>query len=168
MPGTNTLYGHEDGVSAAGQVNAVLAFFNATKANQHTGLTIFVDGEIEHVDSTNGQVIATENTGAGGTAVGVDASDVLPYATQMLVQLRTGVFFGGRELRGRFFIPGFCEDNSIAGVPSAGILASVQSAATTLVGAAQLAVFSPTKFQWAAVNAAPVWNEWAVLRSRRD
>ena len=168
LPGTNTLYGHEDGVSAADQVAAVLAFVTSVAGTQNDALDIAVDGIVEIVDSTTGQVTGTDDTGAGGSVSGGNGTDLLPTSTQLLVQLRTGVYFGGRELRGRIFLPGFGEDVNTDGRPASTLVSGMQAIVDTLVGDANLAVFSPTKHEWASVHTGVVWDEWAVLRSRRD
>jgi hypothetical protein len=168
LPGTNTIYGHEDGVSAADQVTAVRNFFGAIAGSLKSGLSIQINSVVEIVDSTNGEITGTDDTSAGGTVNGASSQQLLPLTTQALVQLRTGTFFTGRELRGRFFIPGWCETENDAGKPTSGALGLVNTALDTLVGSANLAVFSPTKFQWASVSSAQMWSEWAVLRSRRD
>jgi hypothetical protein len=168
LPGTNTLYAHENGISAADQVAAVLAFYTGLASAFRSGLHIAVDSVVEIVDSTNGQTTGLDDTGAGGTVTGSNSGALLPPSTQLLVRWRTGVFFSGRELRGRTFLPYFTENDNSSGAPSSGLVASVQTAAQTMADDANLAVFSPTKFQWADVSAAQVWNEWAVLRSRRD
>jgi len=168
LPGTNTFYGHEDGVSTHDQVAAVLAFYTSLATTLRSGLHIAVDSVVEHVDSTNGQVTGVEDTGAGGTVSCSNSGAELPWGSSILVRWRTGVFNAGRELRGRSFIPGATQDDTSAGFPSTALIAAVQGPADTLVGAANLAVFSRTHFTWASVNLASVWSEYALMRSRRD
>lgn len=168
LPGTSTIYGHENGTSAAEQVDAVLAFFTSMQSSMVTGMTTTVESIVDIVDSTTGLVTGQDDTGAGGTATGTGGTDPLPFASALLVQLRTGTYFGGRELRGRFFVAGMLEGNSNAGVPSSTSLGIWQGYLDTLLDDGQLAVFSPTKLEWASISSATLWNKWAVLRSRRD
>jgi hypothetical protein len=167
LPGINTIYGHEDGVSAADQVAAVLDFFDGIGTSLNDSMTVAVNDVVEIVDSTNGNITGTDDTGAGGTVTGSNSSEAVPFSTQLCCGLRTGTYFSGRELRGRFFVPGWCESENDQGVPSASLISFVQGKLDTLIGDANLAVFSPTHFQWASVHTGTVMTQWAVLRSRR-
>jgi len=167
LPGTTTLYFHEDGVSTHDQVAAVVTFFNAIKAYLKSGCVVTVNSVAEIIDSTTGLATGLDDTGAGAAVSGTSAGDKLPPSTQALVQWRTGVFFTGRELRGRTFIGALTENENASGLPSSTLTTALTSAATTLLGS-NLAVFSPTKKEWASVTSGLAWSEWAVLRSRRD
>ena len=168
LPGTNTIYGHENGTSAAEQVDAVFAFFTSMGPSINSSMTVTVDPIVDIVDSTTGLTTGQDDTGAGGTVDCSSSTDPLPLATALLVQFRTGTFFGGRELRGRIFIAGMTEGNSTAGKPDASSLAVWQPFVDTLLDDGQLAVYSPTKHEWASMSSATIWTEWAVMRSRRD
>jgi len=167
MPGTTTLYGHENGDSTRDQVEAVGDFLATLTSSLNTDLTATVSGQVELISSTSGDITGVDDTGADVVVEMTDTAAALPYTTQLLVQFRTGVYFSGRELRGRMFIPGFCEDGNLQGVPDPDVVSGVAAAASTMVGHG-FAVYSPSKHQWASISAATVWNEWAVLRSRRD
>jgi len=167
MPGTTTLYGHENGDSTRDQVEAVGDFLTTLVSSLDTRLTATVSGQVEIVSSTSGDITSIDDTGADVVVEMNDSATPLPYTTQLLVQFRTGVYFTGRELRGRMFIPGFCEDGNVDGAPDPDVVSGVAAAASTMVGH-DFAVYSPSKHQWASVSAATVWNQWAVLRSRRD
>jgi hypothetical protein len=132
-----------------------------------TGLVSTTLGAVELIDSTTGQPTGVADGGPDVVTGGNGEGERLPFATQGLCRLRTNTFFGGRELRGRLYIPGLTEDHSDAGVPNANFKTKVQDA-LTLLGESALAVYSPTKHQWATVGATSVWSQWAVLRSRRD
>ena len=169
LPGLSQFYVHAEGSPGEeASADSVLDFFGAIEGSLSDQLTIFVDGNVDHVDSTTGDTVSVVNSGGGGTQTGANSADLLPTATQLLVQWRTAVFFGGRELRGRTFIPGWCVTENDGGVPSAGAISLVHGAATTLFGDINQCVYSPTKHEFADVNSATVWGEWSVLRSRRD
>jgi len=168
LPGTNTLYCHENGISAADQVTAVVDFFTSMGPSINSSMTVTVDGIVDIVNSVTGLTTGQDDTGAGDVIDCSGSTDPLPLATALLVQLRSGVFFTGRELRGRFFIAGMVEGNSTAGRPDASSLAVWQPFLDTLVDDSNLAVYSPTKHEWASVSSATLWTEWAVMRSRRD
>ena len=168
LPGTNTLYCHENGISAADQVTAVVDFFTSMAGSINSSINISVDSIVDIVDSTTGLTTGQDDTGAGAVVDCTGSTDPLPTATALLVQLRTGTYFTGRELRGRFFIAGMLEGNSTGGKPDASSLAVWQPFVDTLVADSNLAVFSPTKHEWASVSTATLWVQWAVMRSRRD
>jgi hypothetical protein len=121
------------------------------------------------VDSTTGDITAltavTSQTGTGGSV-----GDALPYATQGLVRLRTGFFVGGKEIRGRIFIPGLTETDSDIGVPSSFVVGAWNTAVAALIADANsvLLVYSRKHAAGEAVVSGSAWNKWAVLRSRRD
>lgn len=167
LPGTTTLYFHENSHTAADQVDAVKAFWNSLKNNIVTGVNLTVDGTVEIVESDTGDIVGTDATGHGGVIVGTDSADPLPPSVQGLIQWRTGVYVGGREIRGRTFIGCLTETSNTNGVPPSGTIAAWTGYATTMLGSA-LAVYSPTKHQWASVASGNAWGQFAVLRSRRD
>jgi hypothetical protein len=130
-----------------------------------------VRGETEIIDPATGQITGT--TSAADVAVPMSGSgDMLPLTTQALIRWRTGVFVNGREIRGRTFIPGLEEPANAAGRPLGTLPATVQPRIndflTASAGGGGLVVYSPTNGQAAFVNSGSMWNQWAVLRSRRD
>jgi hypothetical protein len=139
--------------------------FNTILANN---LSIQVDSIVDSVDSDTGEVTSSTGVTPHAAIAGGNGSDALPWADQVLVQLRTGVRFGGRELRGRMFIPGFTEEAINDGQVHPTTAAAVQSAAQDLADEADQVVYSPTKREFADVSTTDVWNQFAVLRSRRD
>jgi hypothetical protein len=150
---------------------AVIAFWQAVDNRIVDNATWTVDPTVEVVSTENGQVTGLFD-GTGGTGSGNDAGDPLPPNTQGLIRWRTGDYVGGREIRGRTFIPGAPEAENAAGVPSSSYVSQMQTAASGLLtaaaGAGGLVIWSRTKLQPAAVVSASVWNQWATLRSRRD
>lgn len=107
-------------------------------------------------------------TGVGtGTSGGQVAN-----ATMVLFQWRTGVYKNGRELRGRTYVPGLLSNQVVGGELQ-------PSSATALATAAQEFVDASPGFHiWSRpkngtsgsseqVVSGTVWNELAVLRSRR-
>lgn len=167
--GINRLYFDEAGGTAAQAHAAVTAFWQAVDELMHVDLAFSVEGEVELVDET-GAITGVENTDTVSGA-GANTGDPLPPATQGLVRWRSGLYVGGRELRGRTFIPGISELMSgTNGRPSSGALTVMNVAAGNLIanGTSELRVFSRTKSASATVVAGQAWNQWAQLRSRRD
>lgn len=167
--GISQMYFSEDGGSAADALGAVVDFWAAADDAVHVSTTIRTSGELEVV-SLDGTITGTLAAGDTVTRTGTDDSDPLPPATQALVRWRTGIFTGGREIRGRTFIPSGGEAFSVAGVPGGGRLASLAGAAGSLASDPDsgLVVWSRTHAAQAIVSSAQVAPFFAVLRSRRD
>lgn len=120
---------------------------------------------VEETGEQTGSFVTTPSVGSG-----LASDSILPFATQALVRLFTGAFIGGRQLRGRLFIPGLTEAGSTDGVLSPGTSTTILNAANALASptAPRLAVWSRVNATAVAVGTASVWAQFAVLRSRRD
>lgn len=169
-PYYSNLYFAEEGGTAAQARGAVNAVWANMLAQFRTGLVFTIEQDVPVVDEVTGDVIRVDNGGAAYTGIGTSANDPLPPATQLLMRLRTGAYVNGREIRGRCFIPGMTENNSDQGVPVVGIRSTLDGLFASLVGStnAQLVVWAKTRATYAVVNSASAWNQWSVLRSRRD
>lgn len=137
-------------------------------------LTAVIQDELRVIESTTGALIGTE-TITGASIPGVSTAEMLPRATQCLVQWQTPTIIGGRRIRGRSFLPGFNEGtNGATGAMDPAVRTAVQGAAETFrtametAGAPELLVYSRTHFSGGPVESVTVWSEWAQLRSRRD
>ena len=171
-PYYTTMYfeGDTDGEADAA-VAAVGAFWIALDPHIVSGAQSTVLTDVELVDPATGQITAVFST-PGAVNVFAGTGDALPWATQGLLRWRTGDFIGGREIRGRTFLPGMRETDSVGGVPTLVWSTAVQEAADDLLVAAApaggMSVYSPTHGQSSLVTNASPWGRWAVLRSRRD
>jgi hypothetical protein len=145
-------------------------FWESVETFLHTSVTWGVEPAVAQL--TDDGVITTVWSVTGDTGAGLSgANQILPPATQMLASLRTGVYTGGREIRGRLFIPGFTEAANGQGIVDGTIRGQVQTAATTLANVTApnpWVVWSRTYAQTADVSAAQVSSSWSVLRSRKD
>lgn len=123
------------------------------------------------VDETTGDQI-DEFPGPYAGFAFAGSGDMLPWATQGLISLRTATFLAGRRVRGRKFIPGCLESMSTNGVPTPATISAIETAwdASTpeATGAGGRCVYSTTHHDAAAVTGRVVRPYWAVLRSRRD
>lgn len=155
--------------SASDANAAVGAFWDDVKGFIANDLTVTTDAAVYLIDETNGQPTSIEAVTPIAVA-GSQSAEPLPWANQVLLQWRTGLFSGGRELRGRTFIPGCTETGSTDGLPATGTLSAVNAAAATLIADAntELVIYSPTNGTAGEVIAGTCWNEFAVLRSRRQ
>lgn len=168
MPGTNTLYGSEGDVAVADMRSELETFYgvwaDSFMANDVT-VTIPDNGDV--IDSNTGDLIGVWTDGDPIAITGTVASDRLAFATQLLVQLFTSDIVAGRRLHGRIFLPGVTRDGAGDGVPASTTVTTMSAAAETCF-ADDFAVYSPTHHTWATVQSARVWDQYAVLRSRRD
>lgn len=189
--GVNQMYFDPAGAGAAAAASSVLAFWNTSPSTQSSDTTWAVQPEVEELDEASGEltgVIAV--TGGGGSGTGT--TDRVPPMAQLLVRFRTGVFGDGRELRGRVNVPGLLDGHNDLGRPSSGVRSVWQTGANTLVAAtgdlvvyrrkreARAAVppgpghpnglpaLSERAGSFARVTTATLWDQWAILRSRRD
>ncbi len=155
--------------TAAQAVTAVGTFWGALDNQMTGGYTWTTGTEVENMDRHTGQVesITAVTAQTGSALLG---TDVLPWESQAVIRWRTGVFYGGRELRGRTFVPGQAEGNSTAGVPTAALIAAYNTAAAALAADANstLLVYSPTKHVADPAIVGDTWNTWGGLRSRRS
>lgn len=174
VPGTpwfSNLY-FEGGAATADAANAAVdTLMTSLAVIQSNQLAFTIEPTATILESTTGQPVDVTTTD-GGTGVGGQAGDMVPRACQVLVRLDTGVFLEGRQVRGKFFLPGVGEAfNDGAGVPDADMLSGVLDTFTTLLeapGNPQLVVWSRARATVQVVTSAAVWSEWALLRTRRD
>jgi len=167
-PWLSTLYFAELGGTAQQAATAAGAFWNAADALMQLSVSWTTEAAVFTLDETSGQPVSVANT-TPVTGTGALGDHILPITTQGLVRLRTGVFLNGREVRGRIFVPGYTEINSNGG-PSATVLSTLNAAGAALIADANsiFAVWSRTNGVAQSVSAVETWNQWAVLRSRRD
>jgi hypothetical protein len=169
-PGVTTMYFGTGGGTAANAVAAVAAFWNQAKNTIDNAWNYATDSVVLTIDETTG-----EPTGADGvtpvSSAGTDSNDHLPSMTQGLIQLRTGVYVSGRELRGRIFIPGPTEDVNVAGKPKSDYKAAwLDAVEDQLINGLDVdfRVYSRAHGSASPVISASVWDEWAALRTRRS
>ena len=125
-----------------------------------------VDTEVLVVNESTGQTTGVLPV-TSEARTGTDAANALPNATMALFRWRTGVFFAGREIRGRTFWPGLTETSNSATGNFSGA-ADLTADATAFIAASDLAIYSPTRGIATNVTVGTCWDEFAVLRSRRD
>jgi hypothetical protein len=168
--GVNTMHFWGSGGTAQQAVTAVGAFWNAVDPYMSSLVAWETDPEVSAIDDTTGNQIGVTITTPVNSA-GTDSSGISTLQTQALVKLRTISIVGGRELRGRIFIPGIPKSliTSTGGV-STTLSSVVNTAAAALIADAnsKLVVFSKTHFTSAEVLNALCWTKFADLASRRD
>lgn len=148
--------------------DAALVFLNELDTFLSPQMQARVDNEVQQIDPATGQITGVETVSTIGVT-GQASGKMLPQSTCLLIRWRTGAFVGGREQRGRTFIPGFTDaNNDTDGEPLAGLISGIASRAQTLADTSTLCIWSPTNQGFATVTTAQVWDEWAVMRSRRE
>lgn len=168
-PWVSTMYFDDGTPSAQDCVDAVGAFWGAVDALIDNEVDWSTQADVENVDPVTGNVLAVVAT-TPVTGTGAMNASALPFASQGLVRWRTGVYIGGREIRGRTFIPGLTATASDNGRPLAANQATINAAAAGLIADANcdLGIWSRANGQIQVVTSGTMWTEFAVLRSRRD
>lgn len=168
-PWLSTFFFRGSGGTAQQAATAVGNYWGAVDARMATTVSWAVESEVQTISDTTGQPVGsaaiTPPTGGGG-----GAAAQLPVVAQGLLRLRTGSFLGGREVKGRCFIPGLTENDNDLGVPNASIVAVVDAAGAALVADANsiLVVYSRANLTNVTVSSAAMAPYWSYLRTRRD
>lgn len=122
------------------------------------------------VDSATGSITGFL-TGTNRVTNGTGTAGLLPTSNQVLVRWRTGVYIGGREVRGHTNLPAQTIDaQTVNGdlKPSFGLLYEERADALAADEDAAFVVWSKKNGVYHRVFDASVWSKFAVLRSRRD
>lgn len=169
-PYLSTMYfGTADSQTGADNANAaVAAFWTTIKARWPATVSFTTDGLVSQLTAA-GVLTATYNV-TSTTGAGTATASLGPHAVQGLIRWSTGVFTGGREIRGRTFIPAVqTMDQTTAGLPIAAYLTVLNTAATNLrASGAGLSIWSRKNGTNNLVSGGQAWTDFASLRSRRD
>lgn len=154
---------------------AVRDFWDAIKSGIRSGTEILVEPEVFNLDETDGSVVSIATVSPAPTVVtGTGSDDPLPPATQALMRWSTDGVVANRRVRGRTFIPAQGEGGNTGGVPNSAARALYDGAAAALIADPDciFVIWSrPTPSRPGSqhiVLAGSTWNQYAVLRSRRD
>lgn len=162
-PGLNPQADVEEAAEALRQAYLLLA------PSLPSSTSFFCDGRFVEVDGDR-LLQAPTWTFTGTSATG--NLEPLPPANQICVTWRTDS--NSRSGRGRTFLGGWTEDNSVSGLVGATARGRVVSMANSIVaynGGADngaFVVYSATQGIARDITGASVGNQWAILRSRRD
>lgn len=135
-----------------------------------SGVVIRTQPEIPLVNPVDGAVLEVQTTAARET-VGSGSGPFLPPSNQILVRWRTGNYVNRREVRGRTNCPYPAEDISTTrGRVESGMVSLVNQWANTLItdASSNFVVWSKKNGEWQSVISGSTWDQFAVLRSRRD
>jgi len=172
LPALSTMYftAVAEDLTAANAANAAVGAFWSTVDNQMLNGTAWAThNEVAVLDA------AGNLTGTFGVApqfgAGAIFGNITPPATQGLVRWATNLFLGGRRLRGHTFVPAI-PTSAVAGggTPSVNLLLALDTAAANLIisPVVDFVIWSKKNGVTAPVTTGGGWDEFAVLRSRRD
>lgn len=167
--GINRLYFAEGVGTSSDCTTAVRNFWTALNSVMASATVWQVLPTVETIDPVTGQITQVASA-SGFNGAGTNGSSALPNQVQGLIQWRSGVYVGGRELRGRTFVPGPTTAASTAGLPNAAYLTALDTAGDALIADANTAllIWSRAHGQEVTASVSTPWSKFAVLRSRRD
>lgn len=169
----------EDNASATVITNFMGGFWTALVNRINSSFSMAVQGAVDVIDPATG-VITGQLAGVSTTVGGQNVTDLLPAQAQGGVRLNTTGVRLGRHVRGRWFIPGPCENDNIVGAPAANYPTALNTAMVPLVGpggaATQIVVWARPRLVGGVATAGAAFpvvsasasNKWFTLNSRRD
>lgn len=159
-----------DVVEAQAAATDVAAYWNAIDAELDLKLSWSTLGEVALIDEVTGNLTNSYGVVTASGAGAKSGDSIAPF-TQALCRWSTATFIAGRRVQGRTFVPGMTEVNTTAnGAPAAVLTNLITTAGNALIASANsgLVVWSRKNGSIALVTACSAWNQYAVLRSRRD
>lgn len=154
------------------QVNAWHGFCipGTVAADVPVGSSWVTSGEVQRINAATGDVIDVETVN-DVTINGTYVVNLLPRASQALCRWRTGIFYGGREVKGHTNIP-LQTVNTLSpqGGLTSGAVGGILARAAALVAdpVTEFCVWSRKQGVGEVVTGTGVWNQYSQLRSRRD
>jgi hypothetical protein len=150
-------------------VDNVEQLMDSVRLSMTTDLTYTSEAGVEYFDVITGEISSIGGT-TPFTGTGDGSDELLPRAAQALIRWRSGAFVNGREIRGRTFLPGFGKGQDEDGVLTAACKANISAGVGDFLGneATIPLIWSKTKGTAAPITGGGPWDQWAVLRSRRD
>ena len=157
---------------AADRVRAV---WESIKSHIAGSTSIQYPSAVDLLDPTTGAHTGVRSVSLGVSTAGVPANP-LPLGTVIAGITRTGVFTGGREVRGRSFFGPVVQADVLAGVPTVGLVGAVQTA----IGKLGVTIGTPiVPVVWhrpkganpgltAAISSYEAASVFSLLRSRRS
>lgn len=158
--------------TAQAHVDLVRDFWTNCAASLDNSVTWTIEGDCALVDDATGQITGIDSVTAR-TVVGGSSTSALPPATQALINTLTGTFVGGRQLRGKIFVPGWVNSVSDSlGAPTTSLKTLLNTQGALLVSGSSspgpLRVLSKRYLTSSVVNAVSTPSKFGVMRSRRD
>lgn len=150
---------------------AAAAFANGFKTAQVSTVTNTVEPDVAAVDTTTDSIVGVTSV-PQVSYVGTGGPNLLPPATQIVVRWLTGAYAGGRQIRGRTFIPYIATvTQAPSGQLTAAAITNMNSAVNAYlaaIGPNGAVVYSRKNLGGFLVSSYSVWSQYGVMRSRRD
>lgn len=165
LPGVSTFYCQ---APVATVMPKIRTFFESLVGVLPSGLTITYPTTGSDVDTATGDVIGTWSA-AGNSATLGTATGSYAAPAGAAITWHTGLYLGGRELRGRTFIvpmalAAYQTDGTLFDSTRSAMLSSANTLATSIDS---IAVWSRSGGAYSPVTSATISDKVAVLRSRR-
>lgn len=169
-PAYTNLYVARGTVTASQAVTAVAAYMNSISALVTSSCTLTTEGDVAVIDTATGNIVGVD-TGTSVVKPGTGGAGQVPSANQVLVRWLTNTYLGGRQVRGRMYLPYFASgavgtNGQVTGATQTAVNNATSAYITGLTG--QACVFSPANGVAVQISGYNVWNQFAVMRSRRD
>lgn len=150
-------------------VDRVRDFWTGMVGIGTTPMVATVEGDVSVIDEATGLTVGVEST-ADLVVTFTGVTERLPPANQILVRWQTGLFPSGRQVMGKTFVPGVSEANATAGTVQQATRDAIQVLAAALIAPTdeRFVVYSRKNLAGYRVLTSSVWEQFAVLRSRRD
>ena len=153
----------------------VRTFWDSIKDNLDEDVTVTVQPNPARYAAATGELQQIFGTSAHAPVTGIATGNAAPRASQALLRWRTSDIVNGRFVKGRTFIPGIASALiTDAGALSATAITDITLAADALVqtsGSVVAVWHRPVNGAGGSehiVTSVSVWDQFAVLRSRRD
>lgn len=161
---------HEGTISSEAEAaaTALQAFWQTQQATIPGPIRVDIEQTAVVIDPATG--LQTGQLPVSAHSVSFSSSGAgLPHQVQALIRLGTGSYEGGRQIKGRIFVPGLITGASTGqGTLNANVITSLQAAATTLSTDSKLVIYSKKNKSATRVQTVSVWDQFATLRTRRD
>lgn len=169
-PAYTNLYVAQGTVTPAAAQAAVGNFIGSLKGEIVSACTATIEGDVATIDTATGQTVGV-TVGTSTVIPCTGGASAAPPANQGLIRWLSNTYVGGRQIRGRTFVPylrtaAIGTNGQIVGTTQTTFLNAASAYLTSLTG--QAVIFSPKNGIAVQVNTYSVWNQVAVMRSRRD
>lgn len=170
-PAYFTLYMDLEPGTAQEGSDSMAALMDAWSDRQLPQVTWQTDDLVVFVDPVTGQPTGSASV-TSATGSGSNSGTMVPRASQVLVRWKTGLYPLGREIVGHSYVPYFYggilqSDGTLLDTERAAIETATNTVYST-AGLTAPVVWSRKQGAFFPTNEAQIWDELAVMRSRRD